>query len=396
MSAHARTAGSQAGVFEIAEPAVTVIRDAATVSYQDGDEADCLFWDIAGDHYLADGTMEHVSRSISTAWQLPDLLAAAAQHGLTVDPLFTRRYHPEYQPREMVADVSAAPGEDGNARSGLMLLRGNGDPEFGFSVQVSLAGPDKADLEWLLGALLDDAPPAPKPKPVPRGKIAVTFTYHAGAAGPQSFTRRIDAPRWAKIRENYPEPVAARLDELITAGPAGQTGHVGVLHGAPGSGKSTFLRALAQEWRRKAEFIYVTDTEKLFNDTAYLMSTVTQAHGTCNLLICEDAEEFLKEDAKADVGQALSRLLNLGDGMLGQGLNMLVLFTTNVKVAELNPAIIRPGRCFLNHELPPFSVKDASAWLEAHGATPGAFSFSGPQTLAQLYDLLRQHEVEQR
>src|SRR6202041_1390193 len=34
------------------------------------------------------------------------------------------------------------------------------------------------------------------------------------------------------------------------------------------------------------------------------------------LLIIEDAEEFLHKDAKEHVGQALSRLLNVGDGFI--------------------------------------------------------------------------------
>ena len=43
------------------------------------------------------------------------------------------------------------------------------------------------------------------------------------------------------------------------------------------------------------------------------------------VLVIEDADELLREDAKSRVGQVLSRLLNLGDGILGQGLRVIVL-----------------------------------------------------------------------
>lgn len=42
------------------------------------------------------------------------------------------------------------------------------------------------------------------------------------------------------------------------------------------------------------------------------------------LLVLEDCGEFLRADAKQEMGQGLSRLLNLTDGLLGQGLNLLV------------------------------------------------------------------------
>ena len=63
------------------------------------------------------------------------------------------------------------------------------------------------------------------------------------------------------------------------------------------------------------------------------------------VLVIEDAGELLREDAKSRVGQALSRLLNLGDGILGQGLRVIVLITTNEPIQRLHPALLRPGRC---------------------------------------------------
>ena len=47
------------------------------------------------------------------------------------------------------------------------------------------------------------------------------------------------------------------------------------------------------------------------------------------LLVLEDAGELLAADARAVAGQALSRLLNVTDGLLGEGLRAVVLVTTN-------------------------------------------------------------------
>ena len=42
--------------------------------------------------------------------------------------------------------------------------------------------------------------------------------------------------------------------------------------------------------------------------------------------------------AHADVGQGLARLLNVCDGMVGQGLRILILLTTNEDLGTMHPA----------------------------------------------------------
>src|SRR5580765_1026861 len=84
------------------------------------------------------------------------------------------------------------------------------------------------------------------------------------------------------------------------------------------------------------------------------------------LLILEDTGELLAADAKEQAGQGLSRLLNVVDGIIGQGLRVLVLVTTNEPLTRLHPAISRPGRCAAKIEFGPFSAAEAEAWLAAH------------------------------
>ncbi len=94
----------------------------------------------------------------------------------------------------------------------------------------------------------------------------------------------------------------------------------------------------------------------------------------------EDADELLRADAKRETGQALSRLLNLGDGLIGQGLAVLVLITTNEPLGRLHPAVVRPGRCLAEVEFRPLSAAEAGAWLA------GPESASSPATIAELYE----------
>src|SRR4030095_9029736 len=96
----------------------------------------------------------------------------------------------------------------------------------------------------------------------------------------------------------------------------------------------------------------------------------------------EDGAELISGEAKASAGQQLSRLLNLTDGLLGQGRNALIAITTNEDLASLHPAVVRPGRCLASIQVGRLPYAEATAWL-------GSSSGVGPDgaTLAELYAL---------
>ncbi len=99
----------------------------------------------------------------------------------------------------------------------------------------------------------------------------------------------------------------------------------------------------------------------------------------------EDTGELLTPDARSVIGQGLSRFLNVVDGLIGQGLRVLVLVTTNEEIRALHPAVARPGRAAANVEFRPVPANEANAWLEAHGS---AERVTEPTTLASLYAIL--------
>ena len=152
---------------------------------------------------------------------------------------------------------------------------------------------------------------------------------------------------------------------------------------APGTGKTSALRALIWQWRAWCAAEYIVDPEVLFGDQpSYLVSVLLHDHDErpsadegeepkhlWRLLILEDSGEFLTMDAKERTGQALSRFLNVVDGLIGQGLRLLVLVTSNEALGKLHPAVSRPGRCVNKIRFQPFTTMEANAWLARHGET---------------------------
>jgi hypothetical protein len=201
-----------------------------------------------------------------------------------------------------------------------------------------------------------------------------------GGAGIRA-PRTVDLPSWQRIRANYPSSTVDSLDRLMRLRPDDVTGRLLLLHGPAGTGKTTAVRALAYEWRDWCQVDNVIDPEALFTDPGYLTSVVLGEDGDrrrWRLLVLEDCDELVGADAKQDSGQALSRLLNLTDGLLGQGLDILVCLTTNENVADLHPAVVRPGRCLAEIEIGPLPQEEATRWLGAPVGAEGA-------TLAELY-----------
>ena len=187
-------------------------------------------------------------------------------------------------------------------------------------------------------------------------------------------------PSWEEIAQNYPEPTRSQLSRLMTLGPPSNDSSEGKLilfHGPPGCGKTFAIRALFRSWCEWCAPELPIDPESAFGETRYLIqllrSTAHQepesSERLWRVLVAEDADKYLGADARASDNPALDRLLNVSDGLIGQGSRLLYLLTTNSDLAVLHTALVRPGRNLAVVEFessPPRRGVGGSATMDLH------------------------------
>jgi hypothetical protein len=169
----------------------------------------------------------------------------------------------------------------------------------------------------------------------------------------------LDVQAWTDVERLYPAQVATAISALVGHQQQPDDPRLLLWHGRPGTGKTTAIRALLDAWRDWTTPVVVSDPESLMGDGRYLRRILLDADDdqTWRLLVLEDAEALMQVRGG---GRAVGTLLNLADGLLGQGLRCLFLLTTNQTLEQVHPALLRPGRCLSLLEFGALSAAEAA------------------------------------
>lgn len=148
-----------------------------------------------------------------------------------------------------------------------------------------------------------------------------------------------------------------------------------LLIGPPGTGKTTFIRGLLQHTKQSALVTY--DSALLEKD--YVFASFVE--GDRSIMVLEDADNFL--GTRSEGNNMMHKFLNVGDGLVSTK-NKKMIFSTNLpSVQDIDPALIRPGRCFdiVNFSL--FNQHQADLLVKKLGVEIQ----SKPNTLYSLADI---------
>jgi len=151
------------------------------------------------------------------------------------------------------------------------------------------------------------------------------------------------------------------------------------LHGEPGTGKTSYIRHLLAQTRKKAIYIPSNLAPQLSSpEFLEFMSTMKNT-----IIIIEDAESIIssRNNGRND---AVSNLLNLSDGLLSDCLNLQFICTFNIPLCKVDSAFLRPGRLIGSFEFKSLEQEKASKLVDRHKL---AKAVNGPMTLSEIFTL---------
>jgi hypothetical protein len=124
-----------------------------------------------------------------------------------------------------------------------------------------------------------------------------------------------------------------------------------LLHGLPGTGKTTYLRHLIGKIKKRILFLSPSVAAELLNPD-FIKLLIDNPN---TVLIIEDAENIIM-DRKMDAGSTVSNLLNISDGLLADCLNVQLICTFNSPLTMIDSALLRKGRLIARYEFGKLSL----------------------------------------
>jgi len=117
-----------------------------------------------------------------------------------------------------------------------------------------------------------------------------------------------------------------------------------LLHGKPGTGKTTYIRYLTRQIKKRIFFIPITFAHDITE--ADFMKFMTENPNS--VFVIEDAEAIINS---RDAGNmSINGLLNITDGILSDCLGIQIICTFNSDIRKIDDALLRKGRLTAMYE----------------------------------------------
>ena len=154
-----------------------------------------------------------------------------------------------------------------------------------------------------------------------------------------------------------------------------------LLHGLPVTGKTTYLRYLVSRIKKRILFLSPSVAGDLMNPE-FIQLLIDNPE---TVLIIEDGENIIR-DRKLGSSSAVSNLLNLSDGLLGDCLNIQLICTFNSPLTVVDSALMRKGRLIARYEFGKLGIAKSQELSNYFGFDT---EINVPMTIAELAN---QHE----
>ena len=185
--------------------------------------------------------------------------------------------------------------------------------------------------------------------------------------------------RSVDINEFYNDDFA-EVDGIISQSMTRNEAGIILLHGDPGTGKTSYIKHLISKFQEK-DFIFIqNDFVKDLLKPAFIAFLL---HNKNAVLIIEDAEKVVITRENASDDSVVSTILQLTDGLFSDFLNIKIICTFNTTIDRLDKALLRKGRMIAKYKFSPLSPEKTTALARKLGHE----EVTGSLTLADIFGL---------
>lgn len=152
-----------------------------------------------------------------------------------------------------------------------------------------------------------------------------------------------------------------------------------VIHGAAGTGKTYYIKNLISSLDK--QFILVTNTIAAHMAEPEFIAFMMENKDS--IFILEDCEQILMAREENRFGGAIANILNMSDGLMSDIFNIKFICTFNTDIKNIDEALLRPGRCFVNYEFKPLCKEKTEKLMNSLGHNVDK---TKEMTLAEIYN----------
>lgn len=182
--------------------------------------------------------------------------------------------------------------------------------------------------------------------------------------------------------DNYPKSFKDVHDDIINSLENDDLG-LYMFSGIPGTGKTSFISSLTSKVDRK--FIYIPNDLTSVLDSPDFITFLSGNRGC--VLVIEDAENSLQKRGRQGSG-AISTILNLTDGLVGQILSIAIIVTYNCDDSLLDEALLRKGRLKYKHHFEKLNIEESNSLFKKLNLD---FITEEAMTLGEIYNVRHQN-----
>ena len=154
-----------------------------------------------------------------------------------------------------------------------------------------------------------------------------------------------------------------------------------LLHGEPGTGKTTYIKWLVSQIKDKNVIFVPPFLTEAITSPEFIPFLASNSN---SVLVIEDAERVVSERDNGGSAVGVSNILNMTDGIMGDIMKIQIICSFNMNRNKIDSALLRKGRLIAEHKFDALDVDHSNKLLSKLGSKS---TTDKPLTLAQIYNI---------